>query len=190
MPKESFYNQEELSLLGLKKYGTNVKISRKASIHSPGKIELGDHVRIDDFCFLSGEIKFGSYIHISAYVAFYGKYGIELEDFSGLSPRVIVFSTDDDFSGEHMIGPMVPNEYIKLKTGKVQICKFVQVGAGSIVMPDVTLHEGAIAGAMSLVKKDLDPWSVYCGVPAKYLKERSKKNLNYYEEMKQKLGID
>lgn len=186
MVKESFYTTQELSELGLKKYGKNVKISRKASIHSPDKIEIGDHVRIDDFCFLSGEIKFGSYIHVSAFVAFYGKYGIELEDFSGLSPRVTVFSTDDDFSGEHMIGPMVPNEYIKLKTGKVHICKFVQVGAGSIVMPDVKLHEGAIAGSMSLVKNSLEPWSIYCGVPAKFLKKRSKKLLNYYEEMKKK----
>ncbi len=189
MAKESFYNEEELSQLGLKKYGKNVKISRKASIHSPGKIELGDHVRIDDFCFLSGEIKFGSYIHISAYVAFYGKYGIELEDFSGLSPRVIVFSTDDDFSGEHMIGPMVPNEYIHLKTGKVHIGKFVQVGAGSMILPDVTLQEGSVAGAMSMVKTDLDPWSIYCGVPARFLKERSKNLLNYYDEMKNKMEL-
>lgn len=63
----SFYTEKELPSLGLKKYGRNVKISRHASIYGAQNISIGDNVRIDDFCILSGHIELGSYIHIAAY---------------------------------------------------------------------------------------------------------------------------
>ncbi|MFA5240548.1 MAG: hypothetical protein WC476_12695 [Phycisphaerae bacterium] len=44
-------------------------------------------------------------------------------------------------------------------------------------MPGVTLHEGAAIGACSMVKSSCDPWSIYGGVPAKKIAERSKKAL-------------
>jgi len=48
--KTSFYSQSELKSLGLKAYGRNVLISKKASFYNPSQISLGHHVRIDDFC--------------------------------------------------------------------------------------------------------------------------------------------
>ena len=61
----SFYSPEELKTLGLKEYGENVLISRKASIYGAGNISLGSNVRIDDFCLLSGKISLGNYVHIA-----------------------------------------------------------------------------------------------------------------------------
>jgi len=58
----------------------------------------------------------------------YGRYGIELEDYSGLSPRCTVFSSSDDFKGDFLIGPMVPAEFTNMKTGKVFLGKYVQIG--------------------------------------------------------------
>ena len=63
---DSFYSPEELKALGLKEYGEDVRISRKCSIYGAGNISLGSHVRIDDFCLLSGKISLGSYVHIAA----------------------------------------------------------------------------------------------------------------------------
>jgi acetyltransferase-like isoleucine patch superfamily enzyme len=168
----SFYSVEELAELGLKAFGENVLISRKASIYSPNKIELGNHVRIDDFCILSGNIKLGSYIHISAYCALYGQFGIEMYDFSGLSPRCTVFSASDDFSGEYLIGPMVDEKFTNVLGGKVTLNKYVQIGAGSIILPDVNIAEGTVTGAMSLINTNLDEWNIYKGVPAKFHKAR------------------
>ena len=104
----SFYTEEELVNLGLKSYGENVKLSRFAKLYSPQTIIIGNNVRIDDFCILSGRITIGSNIHISAYVALYGGYGIELEDYSGISPRTSVFSAMDDFSGDFFIITLPP----------------------------------------------------------------------------------
>ena len=170
----SFYSREELQELGLAGFGNNVLISKKASIYSPSTISIGDNVRIDDFCILSGKISLGSFIHIGAFCALFGRFGIEMCDYTGLSPRTTIFSATDDFGGDFLISPMVPDEYTNVKGGIVRIEKFVQVGAGSIILPNVTLGEGSATGSMSLVNKSLDPWIIYAGVPAKVLKTRNK----------------
>ncbi|NLA21613.1 MAG: acyltransferase [Candidatus Marinimicrobia bacterium] len=171
----SFYNEEEIVKLGLKKYGKNVLISRKASFYSPELIQLGSNVRIDDFCILSGNISIGSYVHISAYTALYGKFGICIEDFVTISGRVLVYSQTDDYSGEVMTNPMVNPNLTRVTGGPVVFKKHSIIAAGCIIFPEVTIGEGAAIGAMSLVNKNLEPWSIYVGIPAKYLKPRSKK---------------
>jgi galactoside O-acetyltransferase len=176
--KNSFYSQEELEDLGLKKFGKNVFISRYARLYSPELIEIGHDVRIDDFCILSGDIKLGSYIHISAYSALYGKFGIEMEDYTGLSPRCTAFSASDDFSGEYLIGPMIDKKYTNVTGGKVLIKKYSQLGCNCVILPSVTINEGVAVGAMSLIIRDLEPWKIYLGSPARFVKDRSKGLLN------------
>ncbi|WP_069469907.1 acyltransferase [Candidatus Marithrix sp. Canyon 246] len=45
------------------------------------------------------------------------------------------------------------------------------VGAGSVIMPGVIVDEGTSIGAMSLVRKKTEPWSIYIGNPAKKIKK-------------------
>ena len=174
----SFYTEKELLELGLKSIGKNVLISRKCSIYSPEKTTIGDNVRIDDFCILSGEITLGSYIHISAYCAMYGAFGVEMEDYTGLSPRCTVFSASDDFSGDYLISPMADKSKTNVTGGKVLIKRYSQIGAGCIILPCVTIEEGIAVGAMSLVNKNLGEWGIYAGTPAKKIKDRKKGLLN------------
>ncbi|MDR1737609.1 MAG: acyltransferase [Candidatus Symbiothrix sp.] len=178
----SFYTEKELAALGLKSYGKNVLISRKASIYSPEKISIGSNVRIDDFCILSGEIMLGNYIHIAAYCALYGGFGIEMQDYSGLSPRCTVFSATDDFSGNFLISPMVDDEKTNVTGGKITIKQYSQIGANCVILPDITVGEGAAVGAMSLVNKNLDEWGIYAGIPAKKIKERERELLKFVKE--------
>ena len=168
----SFLNRQELEMIGLLGYGENVLISRKASFYAPGKITLGDHVRIDDFCILSGDITIGSHVHISAYSALDGQCGVIMEDYTGLSPRCIVFSAMDDFSGEYLVGPMVDEGKRNLTGGPVLIKKYSQICAGSIVFPGIVVGEGAVVGAMSMVNRNLKAWTIYAGIPVKEIKVR------------------
>ena len=177
----SFYNEEELKQLGLKHYGKNVLISKKCSVYSPENIELGDNVRIDDFCILSGTIKMGDYVHISAYTALYGKFCIEIGNFCGISPRCTLLSGTDDFLGEYMISPLVLKEYTNVSGGKIILKDFSQIGVNSVVMPNVIFEEGAVCGAFSFVNKSLYEWTVNAGIPTKYLKDRMK-NPKYLSE--------
>lgn len=180
--KSSFLSIDELKEFGFKSYGSNVLISRYARFYGAELMEMANNVRIDDFCLLSGEIKLGNNIHISAFSALYGKYGIEINDYSGLSPRCTVFSASDDFSGEFLIGPMVKSRFTNVYGGKVVIQKYCQVGCNCVIFPNVTIKEGAVVGAMSLVTRDLEPWNIYKGIPATILKPRSRKLLEYIRD--------
>jgi acetyltransferase-like isoleucine patch superfamily enzyme len=182
--KNSFYTIEELNQIGLKSIGENVMISRFAQLYGVDNMEIGNHVRIDDFCILSGNIKLGNYIHISAYCALYGKFGIEMEDYSGLSPRCTIFSASDDFSGNFMIGPMVNSKYTNVIGGKVHLKKYSQLGSNCVVLPKVIINEGVAVGAMSLIIKDLKAWKVYIGIPAKILNDRKKELINFDNDKK------
>lgn len=178
----SFLNIEELSQIGLKNYGANVLISRNVSFYSPETISLGNNVRIDDFCILSGDITIGSQVHISAYSALYGRFGIRMEDYTGLSPRCTIFSAMDDFSGEFLIGPMVAKSKTHVTGGLVLIKRHSQIGAGSILFPNIVIEEGVAVGALSLINKNLDAWTIYAGVPAKKIKNRDDKLLQKVDE--------
>lgn len=179
---DSFYSAQELSSISFKSVGKNVKISRKASIYSPEKITIGDNVRIDDFCILSGNITLGSNIHISAYVALYGANGIVMEDYSGISPKSIVYSAMDDFSGDYLIGPIHSEEATNVTGGLVKICRFVQIGSNTVVFPNLTIGEGAVVGACSMVNRNVEEWSINYGVPSKKHKERSRALVRYVKD--------
>ena len=182
----SFYSEEELKSIGFKSVGRNVSVSRNATIYNAENIVLGSNVRIDDFCVLSGGnkgIKIGSYIHISCHCCFFGQGGIELEDFATVSSRCAIYSISDDFLGYAISNPTVPIEFRKIKEGKVTLKRHVLIGTGSTILPGVTINEGVSVGAMSLVTKDLEEWSIYVGSPAKFLSRRRREIL----EMEKKL---
>lgn len=54
--------------------------------------------------------------------------------------------------------------------GPIHICKNVWIGEKVSVLPNVTIGEGSIIGANSVVTKDIPPFSIACGVPAKVIK--------------------
>ncbi|TGS72469.1 acyltransferase, partial [Mesorhizobium sp. M8A.F.Ca.ET.181.01.1.1] len=91
--------------------------------------------------------------------------GIQMEDFSGLSQGVRVYSTSDDYSGAALTNPTVPREYLNMKIAPVRLGRHVIVGSGSVILPGCVLGEGVSVGAMSLVTKNLEPWGVYFGSP-------------------------
>lgn len=170
----SYYTSEELETMGFKHLGKNVKVSNKAGIYDFEKIEIGDNSRIDDFCVLSGKISVGKNVHIAPYcLVAGGEKGIVFEDFSGLAYKVQVFTQSDDYSGKTMTNPTVPEKYKNEIKKEIVIKKHVIVGAGSMILPGVVLAEGTAIGAMSLVRKNTDSWSIYLGNPAVKLKKRS-----------------
>ena len=183
----SFYDEEELSRLGLKSYGRNVKISRKTSIYTDSDIEIGNNVRIDDFCILSGKIHLGSNIHIAAYSALYGgDKGIFIGDFSNISSRVCLYSVSDDYSGETMTNPTIPDDYKNVTSQSVRIGKHVIVGSTSVILPGVTIEDGGSFGAFSLINMDTHAWTIYAGIPVKKIRDRKKDLLKLEQLYKEK----
>ncbi len=171
----SFYNQIELEQLGFKSLGENVLLSKKASIYNATNIELGSNVRIDDFCILSAGkdgIVIGNHVHVACYSSLIGDGKIEMKDFSGLSSRVSIYSSNDDYSGAFLTNPCVPDEFTNVSSAPVSLEKHVIIGCGTIILPGVNVGEGSAIGAQSLVSKSCEANYIYAGSPLKKLKIR------------------
>lgn len=171
----AFLTDQQLAAMGFAELGINVLISDKASIYGAGRIQIGNNVRIDDFCVLSAGksgIEIGSYIHIAVYSSLIGAGKITLSDFVNISSKVAIYSSNDDYSGEYMTNPMVPAEYTNVTHADVTLGKHVIIGSGSVILPGVTLYEGAAVGSLSMITKDCEAFSVYIGAPAKKIKKR------------------
>ncbi len=174
----SFYSRDELDNIGFASVGQEVFISRKASIYGAEQIRIGSHVRIDDFTVLSGKISIGDYVHIAVFTSMFGgNAGIDVGDFANFSSRVAVYALSDDYSGDFMTNPMIAEEYKNTIERKVTIGKHVIVATGATVLPGVSLGEGSAVGAMSLVKENVEPWTVAAGIPARPIKPRNIKLL-------------
>jgi acetyltransferase-like isoleucine patch superfamily enzyme len=163
---QGFYDSSQLRFFGFKGIGNNVKIAKNCTIVGLENIEIGDNVRIDsNTCIfaLDGYLNVGSYIHIGTDCLLAAGAGISLDDFCGLSHGVKIFSKSDDFSGKFMIGPMLPDHLTNVKAAPVILKKHVIVGACSVILPGVTLDEGAAVGALTLIRKNCMSWIIYSG---------------------------
>ncbi len=168
---------QQITEMGFASVGANVLLSDKASYYNCKNIRLGSNIRIDDFCVLSagiGGIDIGNYIHIAVYSSLIGAGNITLADFSNISSRVAIYSSNDDYSGAVMTNPTVAEEFTNVHHADVTIGRHVIIGAGSIILPGVTLEEGVAVGALSLVKKDCQAFGIYMGSPAKRIGERKR----------------
>lgn len=174
-------DRADIESMGFASVGENVLISDRASFHNCANIALGSNVRIDDFCVFSAGTKgihIGNYVHVAVGSSLIGAGKITISDFSNLSSRVSVYSSNDDYSGATMTNPMVPTEYTGVVNADVFIGRHVIVGAGSVILPGVTLEEGVAIGALSLVRKDCFSFGIYMGIPAKRVSERKRDLLN------------
>lgn len=178
----SFYTPAELRSLGLKRFGQNVFLSRKTSLYNAHQIEIGDNVRIDDFCILSGQIRLGNYIHVGAYSALYARELIVMGNYTGLSARVCIYTVSEDYLGNGLTNPTVPARFRHPKISPVTLEPHVIVGAGSVILPGVTIGEGAAIGALSLVMGSIRPWRVATGNPARPVAERRRDLIQEYQQ--------
>lgn len=175
----------------LKSCGKNVIIGKTVRIRYPELVEIGDNVIIDDFTYISTQLKIHDNVHISSGSKIIGGRGalVEMKEFSTLAPNVVLSAGTDDYVGG-IATPMVPMEFKgDAVIGNIVLNKHCIVGAGSVVLPNVTFKEGACIGALSLANKDLEPWKLYAGIPAGFIKVRNKNQIKDFEK-KLKSGHD
>jgi galactoside O-acetyltransferase len=119
-----------------------------------------------------GGIEIGNYIHIAIYTSLIGAKKITLSDFCNLSSRVSIYSSSDDYSGQTMTNPTVPEKYKNVNHAAVYFGRHVIVGSGSVILPGITLEDGVAIGALSLVTKNCQSFGIYAGNPAQRIKDR------------------
>lgn len=170
------FSSADLLALGVR-HGRSVQIHRTALFFGTD-VTLGDRVRIDAFAIISGKVQIGNNCHIAAGARLFGgSSSIVVEDFAGISGNASIYTGTDDYTEGYLTGPTIPDEFKKVRTGAVHLGRHVVIGAGSIVLPNVTLGFGATVGALSLVSRSVGECEVVAGSPAKVVKHRNKERL-------------
>jgi acetyltransferase-like isoleucine patch superfamily enzyme len=93
---------------------------------------------------------------------------IDIEDHVHISTRCSLLCHQRNLSNYH-----VEDDYAQLpyQRKKILLKKGCMIGIGSIILPGVTIGEGSIVGAGSLVSKDIPAWTVAVGSPAKVIRK-------------------
>lgn len=171
-----FLDAAELEVLGVADaVGRNILIHSTAVIVNFDEIRFGTNIRIDPFVVLScRDLVLGSYIHIATGCGFFGRAQIQMADFSNISAMTLVYSSNDDYSGNSLMGPTIPPEFTGVEHARVEIGRHSILGARCTVLPGTILREGAAVGSGALVKGELPEWTISVGSPAKPIKERSR----------------
>lgn len=169
----------------LKSVGNDVVISPNAEIRRPHLVSIGSHVAIDTACITTvAEIK--DYTHIGPYVSIIGgaKGHFVMGNFSNIAAGSRIICVSDRQQGEGLTGPAsIPDRYKDAVNARPVIVEnFVAVGSNVVILPGVTLAEGTVVGACSLVTKSTEPWTIYVGTPAKALKPRARETMICYAE--------
>ena len=180
-----YLRRPELERLGVQCRGDDVRIHSSAVLIHPAGIRLGNHVRVDAFCILSatGGLDIGSYVHLGPYTSVSAGAGVVIEDYCGISYGVRIFTVTEDLSGRFMTNPTIPDRFRRTKSGPVCMKQHSGLCAGVLVLPGVTSGEGAMVGAGSLVRKDVAPWEMWFGVPAKRISPRRKQLLGLVDDL-------
>lgn len=166
--------------------GDDVFIHESAIFKHPQLCNIGSHVAIDNGVTVSTILNIGDYVHIAPYVTTIGgkTTKVTFEDFSFCAAGTKIVTGSEDYTGEGLVGPTIPVEMRKLILNDITFKKFSGCGVNCSIMPGVTFGEGAILGANSLAVKDLEPWTIYVGSPAKPVKIRnSQKILEYAKKL-------
>lgn len=184
-----YYDEYDLWNFGFASVGVDVRISRASTIVGEKHISIADHVRIDPYVIITAgaPLQLGSYIHIGGSCSLAGGAGISVGDFSTLSHGVKLFTTTDDYSGSALTNPTVPSNLTNVSKSPVTIGRHVIIGAGSVVLPGVHIADGCAIGALSMVSSNTKSWSIYVGMPARRIKDRSKALLQLEPQVREML---
>ncbi len=133
------------------KIGNGSTIHMWASFFDPRGVSLGEDTIIGDHCFLDGRAS------------------LKIGDHTDITSQVLIYNSEHDLEAEDF----------KAITAPVEIGNYVFIGPRAIILPGVKIGDGAVVAAGAIVTKDVEPFTIVGGVPAKQIGERKLRNLHY-----------
>lgn len=161
-------------LLELKKWVKNRKI-RKLNFSAKGnnvKLSVDNEFHDTENIFL------GNNIYIGTNCVFHAIGGLEIHDGSILANNIEIITFNHNYDSFDLTSIPYDKRYIKKK---VIIEENVWIGSHALILPGITIGEGAVVGMGSVVTKDVPPFAVVGGNPAKVIKYR---DIDKYKELK------
>lgn len=159
----------------VKYHGKNVKIWSLAKIINPESAVLGDECRILDFAFIDAKESFvlGNYSIVCWHCVIEGHANIYVGNRCFLGPGTKLLGSTYEFNG-YFTNEHLPEGTHATKYGDIRVENDAYLGANVVVMPGVTIGEGAVIGSNAFVNTDLEPWGIYVGTPVKKIGIREK----------------
>ena len=151
-------------------------VAGNVEIRRPGLVRIGNHSNIDSGFICTTALEVGDYVHIAPGVIVIGgeRAKLTLGHFAtiGIGSRVVCAS-DAYADGEMLVGPTIPEEaHNPTRYGPVVIEPLAVVTTSVTIMPGVRIGFGAMVAAGALVLKDVEPWTIVAGVPARPIREK------------------
>lgn len=132
-----------------KKMGKGVLIKRNVKVYFPERLEVGDYASLNENVVIDASG------------------GVEIGDHTRIAINAAIISQSHNYSRTD-----IPLKLQGKELGRVVIGRDVWIGCNSIILYKVTIGDGAVVGANSLVNSDVEPYTVVAGSPAKKIKMR------------------
>jgi acetyltransferase-like isoleucine patch superfamily enzyme len=134
------------------------------------RITLGNNVRLGKCVYLgafsSGHLKIGSHSYIGRFSIILAHKNVEIGNDCQIAPGCHITDVNHGFAPDSLIREQ------PLVSEPVRIGNDVWMGAGCSILPGVTINDGAIIGARSVVTHDVPTNAIVAGVPAKIIRYR------------------
>jgi putative colanic acid biosynthesis acetyltransferase WcaF len=126
--------------------------------------------------------KIAAHCHIYPGARIWAPWNLECDEYASIADEAVIYNAAKLFMGSHAI--VSQQAYIctathdfddpafPMVTSPIRLGRYTWVCARACVLPGVTLGDGAVLGLAAVASKDLEPWQVYAGNPAKRIKQR------------------
>ncbi len=150
------------------KKGKNFNSDDNVKIYQPHLVSVGDNVSLYYGVYIEPcdkEITIGSNTHFAPYCVMYGP--LSVGDNCAIAAHVTLASVAHSHAD-----PDTPMVEQATDRRKITIEDNVWIGANAVITPGITIGTGSIIGAGAVVTKDVEPYSVMGGVPARLIRKR------------------
>ena len=176
-----FLSESAVARLGFAHVGEGVLISSRAVFVGAENISIGSMTRIDAFAFISAgpaDVRIAAFCHVAANCYLSGAQGgIQIGYGSGLAPFSALYSAVEDYTGGYLTNPTIPTSLREPLVAPVILGRHVAVGSSSVVLAGRRLEQGSAVGALSLVVRDVRPFELVHGNPARRIGSRNAERL-------------
>jgi galactoside O-acetyltransferase len=173
--------------------GTAITVYPQTVFVAPERIHLRSHIIISDFVWIHGGTGtiVGSFVHIANHASIVGGGACILEDFSGMAAGSRVVTGSEMLDGEGLTNPTIPPEFRAIRRSFVHLARHAFLATNVIVHPGVTIGEGAVIASGSVVTRDVEPWTINVGSPARAKRTRDARRMKELEaRLYERLGVE
>ena len=156
-----------------RKFGHGVRIESGVGFKHLETFEIGNGVFIGAQAYIQGRVdgvtKIGNHVWIGPQ-AYFDARQLVLEDYVGWGPGAKVLGSAH--TGVPVDRPIIQTD---LEIRPVRVKAWADIGTGAVLLPGVTIGKGSIVGAGAIVSRDVPPFAVVAGVPARFVRWRKGK---------------